>query len=219
MRSRFAAPVRCRYPACPLMLRLTFIRTICLLCVALSVSCSDTSAAPSVFQGTEVELTILTPTEPIEVDVVSYRISCPASGLVAGDDSVDETGFFEIDDTAQPPVWELITDLPPTVCILAMWVFDDDEVVCSGSQTLEIEENGDPLSTNRFDIQLVCELSEDGPQGDVAVEGSFELYQWQLLPKARLAWRLSARPRWERSPCDDGPSLLLRPRRWLRPKL
>jgi cysteine-rich repeat protein len=161
-----------------------------LSCFALSTSCGGPSAPPGTFSSTEVELTIVTPSEPIFVDVVSYRITCPASGPLE-DDSRDLTGFFTIDDSAQPPVWELVTDLPPTRCILAMWVFDGDEVVCYGSQVLDVVQNGDPLSTNKFDVVLECELSEEGPQADVAVEGSFEFVNGNYCPK--LVW-LGATP-------------------------
>jgi cysteine-rich repeat protein len=162
-----------------------------LSCIALCAACDGGSQQADPTGNTEVELLISDPAlEPDEIafwiDFVSYRITCPASGLPPYDDSVDADGRFEIKEGADPPVWELVTDLPPTLCRVSLWVFYEDEIVCSGYQELLITEDGDPSTTNKFDIALECSLSVRGPIGDAEVDGSFEFIHGNYCPK--LVW-------------------------------
>jgi hypothetical protein len=115
-----------------------------LSCIALSAACADHTPQADVSGNTEVNLVISDPTTAsvdllLLIDFVSYRITCPDSGLTPYDDSIDLAGNFEVDANANPPVWELVTDLPLTdtdpldPCVISMWVFYEDEVICSGS--------------------------------------------------------------------------------------
>ena len=96
-----------------------FIRMAVLSCIALSAACAGDAPQGDLSGNTEVNLVISDPTTAPEellllIDFVSYRITCPDSGLTPSyDDSVDLAGNFEVDATLRiPPVWEMVTDLP-----------------------------------------------------------------------------------------------------------
>ncbi|HSN82682.1 MAG TPA: calcium-binding protein, partial [Polyangiales bacterium] len=95
------------------------------------------------------------------------------------DDSVDISGAFEVVDTRVPPVWQAVMDLPPGDCTITLSVWEEDEIVCAGSQTLAIAED----ATTKYDIVLVCSLSIDTPDGMADVDGTFELITGNLCPK------------------------------------
>jgi|GEM_PF-4016553 len=176
------------------MLNKPFIRLVAVLCVVFGFACSGGGSDPPLTitpDNTEVDLLISDPgSTPDElafvVDTVAYRITCPATGNTPYDDSVDINGNFEIDDTATPPVWNLVTNLPVSNCTITLWVFYQDEVVCSGSQTLPVIENGDPATTNKVNIVLECNLSVNPPSGDLAVDGSFNFVHGNYCPQ--LFW-------------------------------
>ena len=114
-----------------------------------------------------------------EVPGSSTRLtSCESSY----NDSVDISGAFEVVDTRVPPVWQAVMDLPPGNCTIALSVWEDDEVVCVGSQTLAITED----ATTKYDIVLVCSLSIDTPDGMADVDGTFEFITGNLCPKLYL---------------------------------
>jgi hypothetical protein len=134
------------------------------------------------------------------VDRVDYRITCagnPNADPTVGtppypippsdtngsaytyDDSVDISGAFETVDTRVPPVWQAVEDLPPGPCTVTLSVWDGNEVVCIGSQTLQINED----ETTKYDIVLVCSLSIDSPDGRADVDGTFEFITGNLCPK------------------------------------
>jgi hypothetical protein len=94
-------------------------------------------------------------------------------------DSVDISGAFETVDTRVPPVWQAVMDLPPGLCTITLSVWDGNEVVCIGSQTLTINEDG----TTKYDIVLVCSLSIDLPDGMADVDGEFFFITGNLCPK------------------------------------
>lgn len=169
-------------------------RPIALLCVAWFVGCTSDGGA---VVSTEVNLDIVHPSGSSDlgftIDRVDYRITCagnpPGSypippGDTTGvpynyDDSVDMSGAFEIVDTRVPPIWQAMMDLPPGLCTLTMLVYDVDEVVCVGSQTLTIVEN----TAAKFDIVLVCSLSVDLPSGAFSADLSFEFVVGNLCPR------------------------------------
>ncbi len=97
-------------------------------------------------------------------------------------DSVDISGAFETIDTRDPPVWQAVMDLPPGDCTITLSVYEDDELVCVGSQTLAINED----ETTKYDIVLVCSLSIDSPDGMADVDGTFEYITGNLCPKLYL---------------------------------
>ena len=174
------------------------IRMVVCACIAFSAACNAGSEGTDRAANTEVDLLISDPDTPPEellllIDFVSYRISCPASGLTPYDDSVDLAGNFEVDANAVPPVWEMATDLPlsPATpqgsgCAISLWVFYEGEVVCSGDEVIPIAEDSDPLVTNKVDIVLECNLSVSGPSADLDVDGSFEFIHGNYCPK--LNW-------------------------------
>jgi len=183
------------------MLRKSIILMVA-LSFALSAACSGepTDGAPSATDNTEVNLLITDPDMAAEelallIDFVSYRITCPDSGLTPYSDSVDLTGNFEINYSSDPPVWELVTDLPPAFCTIALWVFYGDEVVCLGSESVEIIEDGDPTTMNKVNIELVCSLSVVPPSGDVDIDADFELVNGNYCPQLFwLGWYPSPDP-------------------------
>jgi cysteine-rich repeat protein len=67
-----------------------------------------------------------------------------------------------------------------------LWVFYEDEVICSGTEALEIVEDGSLLAPNKVNIVLECNLSVNGPSGDLNVDGSFEFINGNYCPK--LNW-------------------------------
>ncbi len=127
------------------------------------------------------------------IDRVDYRITCP--GTTPGtfpippadtggttytyDDSVDMSGAFEIVDTRTPPVWQAAMSLPPGDCTITLLVYDQDEVVCIGSQTLAIVAN----ATTKFDITLVCSLSVTLPSGGLRVDATSNVVIGNLCPR------------------------------------
>jgi hypothetical protein len=176
-----------------------FIRWVALWFVAFAVGCGDEAADPGSGEknpdvspgNTEVSLLISDPQSASDelamvVDFVSYRITCPPSGLTPFDDSVDISGNFEIVAERDPPVWEMATDLPPALCTITLLVFHDDEVVCSGDKSLPIVEDGDPSTVNEFNLLLVCNISVDPPSGELSAEGAFEFVQGNACP--HLIW-------------------------------
>lgn len=171
---------------------------VALSCIAFSVSCDGDGAGAEVPQGnTEVDIVIApSGSEDDElaftVDFVSYRIACAASGLTSYDDSMEIFGSLEIDETRASPVWEFITDLPPALCTISLWVFYDDEVVCSGSQSQMIVEDGDPSTTNKFDIVLECMLSTNNATGDLQINSEYNEVHGNFCPQ--LIWFGAAPP-------------------------
>lgn len=161
-------------------------------CIAFVAACAGgTTTDRSLDNPTEVNLLISDPTAPDEevlalIDFVSYRITCPSSTLTPYDDSIDISGNFEVDAMADPPVWELLADLPPSPCTITLWVFFDDEVICSGTQTMSVVEAGDPSTVNKFNILLECSLSVNPPSGDADIDGDFNLVHGNYCP--RLFW-------------------------------
>lgn len=199
MRVTFIAPqhVYLAPPGRPyLMLRIPVIRMVMLSCIALSVSCNDgTRITDEVDGGTsrsaEFNLVIDDPaTAPEElamlIDFVSYRITCPGSTLTPYDDAIDVTGNLEVDPTANPPVWTMLMDLPLSQCTITLWVFYDDEVICSGSQSIPILDESDPLAPNKVNIALQCSLSVDPPSGDANIDGTFDVVHGNYCPQ--LFW-------------------------------
>jgi len=167
---------------------------VMLSCIAPSAACAGGVPIDPVDDPdnpTEVNLLISDPDAPggeilALIDFVSYRISCPASNLTPYDDSVDLVGNFEVVATADPPVWELLTNLPASMCAITLWVFYEDEVICSGTQTMNVTENADASTTNKFNIVLECVLSVNPPSGDVDIDGEFNLVHGNYCP--RLFW-------------------------------
>ncbi len=168
---------------------------VVLSCIALSAACN--SGAPNVVEdggvssNTEFNLVISDPaTAPEElamlIDFVSYRITCPASGLTPYDDSVDISGNFEAAVDATPAVWTLVTDLPLSLCRISLWVFYEDEVICSGSQSMPIVDDGDPSAPSKVNIALECSLSVIPPSGDASIDGNFNLVHGNYCPQ--LFW-------------------------------
>ena len=166
-------------------------RVFVLSCIAFSVACNGGSPPAATFANTEVNLVISDPATAAEelallVDFVSYRITCLSSGLTPYDDSVDIMGNFESALDQDPAVWTLVTDLPLSPCTIALWVFYEDEVVCSGSESIPIIDDGDPLTTNKVNIALECSLSVNPPSGDLNVDSSFTLIHGNYCPQ--LFW-------------------------------
>jgi cysteine-rich repeat protein len=174
------------------MLDTPFIRLVLLSFVAFGVGCDGGKLDPDPAGTTEVSLVITDPaTAPDElafvIDHVSYRITCPDSGLTPSfDDSASFLGEFEIDEGSSPPVWSMVTDLPLSTCTIALWVFYDDEVVCSGSEMEPIVDSTDPSSPNQVHIGLECSLSVNPPSGDAAIDGSFTFVHGNYCPQ--LIW-------------------------------
>ncbi|MEM7135943.1 MAG: hypothetical protein AAF500_05145 [Myxococcota bacterium] len=176
-----------------------FIRLVLLTCAAGLAACGDAGSDGSKSDGpddlptgnTEVNLLIADPNSTpdelaFNVDTVGYRIVCPESGNVPFDDSVDISGNFEIIDGTDPPIWQMVADLPVSFCSMSMWVFNDDEIVCSGTEALTITEDGDPTTVNQFNLVLVCSLSVNPPTGDIDVNGDFDFVVGNSCPQ--LIW-------------------------------
>ena len=177
-------------------MKMRFGKLIVLACMGLAVAC--TSGTDSGTAGnTELNLDIVNPGGDtgagFSIDRVDYRITCagnaPGSYPIAPadtagtdynyDDSVDISGAFETVDTRDPPVWQAVMDLPPGDCTITLSVYEDDEIVCIGSQTLAIAED----ATTKYDIVLVCSLSVDTPDGMADVDGEFFFITGNICPK------------------------------------
>jgi len=111
-----------------------------------------------------------------EVPGTSVRLSNCESTY---SDAVDISGAFEVVDTRVPPVWQAVMDLPPGNCTVTLSVYEQDEIVCVGSQTLAINED----ATTKYDIVLVCSLSIDTPDGMADIDGTFTFITGNLCPK------------------------------------
>ena len=178
------------------MLSRAYMSLVALLCIV-SITACDAEPSSLLSEGnTEIDIVISAPgSSPgqleFEVDFVSYRIGCPGSGLVPYDDSIEMFGSFEIDETRATPVWQLVTDLPPAFCTVALWVFFEDEVICSGSESKQIVEDGDPSTINKFAINLECLLSANNAGGTVEVDPDFTEVHGNYCPQ--LVW-LGATP-------------------------
>ena len=165
-------------------------RSFVLLCVVLLAGCSGESGPSGAIGTAEVNLEIVhtnsdSSAEGFNVDRVDYRITCagtlpgsipipPADTTGANydyDDSVDMSGAFQIIDTATPPVWQAVMDLPPGDCTMTLTVWDGDEITCIGSETLTIIED----TQTKFDILLVCSISSDSPEGRLYLGGGASL--------------------------------------------
>ena len=174
-----------------------FPRLLALLCIGLAVACT-TGTDGGTAGNTELNLDIMNPGGTsgelgFSVDRVDYRITCagnpPGSYPIPDadtsgtdynyNDSVDISGAFEVVDTRVPPVWQAVMDLPPGDCTVTLSVYEDDEIVCVGSQTLVIAED----ATTKYDIVLVCSLSIDTPDGMADIDGTFEFITGNLCPK------------------------------------
>ena len=177
------------------MTPIRFGRLIVLACMGLAVACTSGTEGGTA-GNTELNLVIVNPGGTsgelgFSIDRVDYRITCagnPGAAIPDADtsgtaynydDSVDISGAFEIIDTRVPPVWQAVMDLPPGDCTITLSVYEDDEIVCVGSQTLAITEDG----TTKYDIVLVCSLSVDLPDGMADVDGTFEFITGNLCPK------------------------------------
>lgn len=179
------------------MLKKPFIGMVMLSCAVVLSACADGDPSRAAGSSTEVNLVITDPTSPADeieflVDTVSYRIVCLDSDETPQIDSVDLAGNFEIVDGMVPPVWTLVADLPPSICTISLWVVDPDgEVVCTGTKTMPVVASGDPSTTNKFDIDLVCTLSANAPSGDIENNGTFQFVNGNYCPQ--LIW-LGANP-------------------------
>ena len=179
------------------MTQIRFGRLIVLACMGLAVACT-TGTDGDTAGNTELNLDIVNPGGTsgelgFSVDRVDYRITCagnpPGSYPIPDadtsgtdynyNDSVDISGAFEVVDTRVPPVWQAVMDLPPGNCTVTLSVYEDDEIVCVGSQTLAILEDG----LTKYDIVLVCSLSIDTPDGMADIDGTFEFITGNLCPK------------------------------------
>lgn len=181
------------------MSRTLITRVVVFTLIACGVACNDTepSVDGSGINGTtELNLVISDPANAQEelttlIDFVSYRIRCLDSGLAPYSDGVDLAGSFQANLSVDPPVWQLVTDLPPSECTISLWVWYEDEVICQGNETVNIVEDGDPTTVNKVNIVLECNLSVRGPSGDVDIDGGFDFINGNYCPK--LFW-LSAIP-------------------------
>jgi cysteine-rich repeat protein len=173
-----------------------------LSCIAFSAACVGGTQQGDPSGDTEVNLVISDPDTPPEellllIDFVSYRITCLKSELSPAtyDDSVDIIGNFEVDAQQKPPIWEMVTDLPLSGCYVSLWVFEGDQVICSGGQLLQIYEDGNPLTPNKADIVLECNLSVNPPSGDAYIDGSFDFVHGNYCPQVFwLGWYPSPDP-------------------------
>jgi hypothetical protein len=174
-------------------------KPLAFLCVVLAAACTAGTGTDGGRTGnTELNLDIINPGGTsgelgFSIDRVGYRITCagtPPPGYpipdadTSGtdynyDDSVDISGAFETVDTRVPPVWQAVMDLPPGLCTITLSVWDGNEVVCIGSQTLTINED----ATTKYDIVLVCSLSIDLPDGMADVDGELFFITGNLCPK------------------------------------
>ncbi|MGB5695436.1 MAG: hypothetical protein WBM46_07295, partial [Polyangiales bacterium] len=168
---------------------------VVLSCIAFSAACSGSTPGEveshNDTRPTEVDLVISDPATAPEqlamlIDFVSYRITCPDSGLTPYDDAVDIAGNFEATVDASPAVWTLVTNLPLSLCTISMWVFYEDEVICSGSQAIPILDAGNPSAPSKVNIDLVCTLSVIPPNGDLDIDGTFNLVHGNYCPQ--LFW-------------------------------
>lgn len=169
----------------------SYIRIVALAFVVCVSACDAGSANEQWSKVTEVNLVISDPATAAQdlamlVDYVSYRITCPSSGRTSYDDSVDMAGNFEANVGDDPSVQALVSDLPPSQCTISLWVFFQDQVVCSGSQALPIVENELLSAPNQVNIVLECSLSVIPPSGDLDVDGSFNLVHGNYCPQ--LFW-------------------------------
>ena len=167
------------------MIRKPLIGLVVLWCVALGHACTNQDGSIAV-GNTEIDLVLESPGggQRLEVDAVQYRITCLGTSPDA--DPIELSGSFEVDGAADPPVWETVTDLPPTFCTMNLLVYDGGRVVCSGSDSLDVSDNGDPSSTNEFNVVLLCNLSSDKPSGRVRVDGTFDVVVGNVCPS--LVW-------------------------------
>jgi cysteine-rich repeat protein len=161
-----------------------------LACLVFASGCNEADSTSPV-AATEVELLISDPDTPPDeiltlIDFVSYRITCPNSGLTPYDDSVDLNGNFEVNQNANPPVWQLVTSLPLSTCTIALWVFQGDAIICSGSEVIPILDESDPAAPSKVNIELVCSLSANVPSGNVDIDGDFEFINGNYCPS--LVW-------------------------------
>jgi cysteine-rich repeat protein len=160
--------------------------------MAAGIGCGGGATDGGPVGNTEVNLVISDPATAAAqilplIDFVSYRITCLNNpDLTQYDDSVDLSGNFELNAEGPTPVWQLVTDLPLSPCTISLWVFYEDEVICSGTEALEIYEDASPLAPNKVNIDLECNLSVNGPSGDLDVDGSFEFIHGNYCPK--LVW-------------------------------
>ena len=173
------------------MLRKPFICMVVLSSIAFSVGCGGTEPSVRADGRTEVDLVISDPTTAPEelallIDFVSYRITCPASGLTPYDDSIDLAGNFEVDYSSTTPIWELTTNIPLASCVITLWVFYEGEVVCTGTDSLLVVEDDNPLAPNKANVVLECNLSVNTPSADLDIDGSFEFIHGNYCPK--LNW-------------------------------
>jgi cysteine-rich repeat protein len=164
-----------------------------LCCIGLFVACGE----PGTTGNTEITLTIGEDLGPqgqasFEADRVDYRITCtgttPSSFPIPPDgtgddydydDSVDVSGQFEIIDDRDPPVWQTITNLPPSDCTATLSVYRNGQVVCLGSRMFTVVAEG----TTEIAISMLCELSVDLPDGGGDTEGEFEYEIGNECPK------------------------------------
>lgn len=172
------------------MYRKPVIRMFVLACLSFALACNGTSEQSDTAR-TEVDLLISDPSTPPEeilelIDFVSYRITCPGSNLTPYDDSLDLNGTFAVNANANPPVWQVVMDLPLSTCTIALWVFYEDEMICSGSDTIPILDSSNGDGPSKVNVELVCNLSARLPSGNVDIDGSFEFINGNYCPQ--LVW-------------------------------
>ncbi len=166
---------------------------VALWCIASSAACNgdvrNESEGPS--KETEIKLVISDPATAPEqlaalINSVGYRITCPDSAVTPEEDSVDIVGNFESTGESNPTVRALVSDLPLSSCTIALWVFYEDEVICSGSQAMSVVDDSDSSAPNTVNIELECSLSVIPPSGDLDIDGSFNLVHGNYCPQ--LFW-------------------------------
>jgi cysteine-rich repeat protein len=70
--------------------------------------------------------------------------------------------------------------------VITLWVFYEGEVVCTGTDSLLVVEDDNPLAPNKANVVLECNLSVNTPSADLDVDGSFEFIHGNYCPK--LNW-------------------------------
>jgi len=173
------------------MLRKTSTRVLVLSCIAFSVSCGSGDPNNDSIGNTEINLVVSDPAIPPEevlsfISFVSYRITCPDSILTPYNDAVDWESRFEVHADEDPAIRASVYDLPLTECTISMWVFYEDEVICFGTETFFVIDDGDPSTTNQVNVGIECSLSVRSPAADVGIDGTYEFIHGNYCPK--LVW-------------------------------
>jgi hypothetical protein len=144
-----------------------------------------------VINGGNVEDEFFTASYIMDCDGADTGIAdTPAGELIP--DARRYEGNYEVtgDTTPEGQILEIQMDLPLGECTHTIYVMDEDEIICTGTDVITILAN----TLNIFNVMLVCDVSFQSPVADALVRGTFREILGNFCPSVNIVNTLNRTP-------------------------